>query len=190
MVDRGLRDSIDFLEKIGLKHEMPDYLSRGCKQHTTEDASHSRCVTKVRWVVESANGRIKTWKALDQVVPNTQIKWIGDYVKIVCAIINAFRPPLTSNSNDDIALANKMKTLSSRSNDLQERIEKESLSSKRAIWSEMSPECIQSFPRLTKNDLRALTLGVYQIKQAKAYTVEHMSADGSYRISILRKTLD
>ena len=67
-------------------------------------------VTKVRWVVESANGRIKTCIALDQVVPNTQIKWIGDYVKIVCAIINAFRPPLTSNSNDDIALANKMKT--------------------------------------------------------------------------------
>ena len=35
-----LRDSIDFLEKIGLKHEMPDYLSRGCKQHTTEEANH------------------------------------------------------------------------------------------------------------------------------------------------------
>ena len=34
-----LRDSIDFLEKIGLKHEMLDYLSRGCKQYTT----HSRC---------------------------------------------------------------------------------------------------------------------------------------------------
>ena len=52
MVDRGFRDSIDFLEKIGLKHEMPDYLSRGCKQHTTEEANHSRFVTKVRWVVE------------------------------------------------------------------------------------------------------------------------------------------
>ena len=40
VVDRGFRDSIAFLEKIGLKHEMPDYLSRGCKQHTTEEANH------------------------------------------------------------------------------------------------------------------------------------------------------
>ena len=27
---------------------------------------------------------LKLKKALDQVVPSTQIKWIGDYVKIVC----------------------------------------------------------------------------------------------------------
>ena len=39
----------------------------------------------------------------------------------------------------------------------------------------MFPEYIQSFPRLTENDLRALTLGVY-------HSVEHMSSDGSYRI--------
>ena len=51
------------------------------------------------------------------------------------------------------------------------------LKSKRAIWSEMFPENIQSFSRLTVNDLRALTLGVY-------HTIEHMSADGSYWISI------
>ena len=90
-----------------------------------------------------------------------------------CAIANFFWSPLTSNSNDDRALANEMKTSPSRSNELQERVVKESLSSKRAIWSEMFPEYIQSFPRLTENDLRGLTLGVY-------HTVEHMSADGSY----------
>ena len=106
VVDRGYRDSIDSLEKFGLKHKMPDYLSSRCKQHTTEEANHSWCVIKVRWVVESANGR-----RLDQAVLNTHIKWIGDYVKTDRAIINAFRPPLTSNSNDDIALANVLKTL-------------------------------------------------------------------------------
>ena len=48
-------------------------------------------------------------------------------------------------------------------------------------------KCLQnvfSFPCLNENDLRALTLGVYQMKQAKALTVEQKSADGSYRISI------
>ena len=68
-----------------------------------------------------------------------------------------FPTPVTSNSNDDIAIVNKLKTLPSRSYELRERIEKESLSSKRAIWSEMSPKCIQSIPRFTENDLRALT---------------------------------
>ena len=63
-----------------------------------------------------------------------------------------------------------MKTSPSMSKELQERVEKGSLSSKRAIWSEMFPEYIQSFPRLTENDLRALTLGVY-------HSVEHMSSD-------------
>ena len=55
-----------------------------------------------------------------------------------------------------------MKTLSSRSKEVQERVEKESLSSEQVIWS---PECIQSFPRLTESNLRALTLGVCQIKR-------------------------
>ena len=92
-----------------------------------------------------------------------------------CAIANVFRSPLNPNSNDDRALADEMKTSSSRSNELQE---KESLSSERAIWCEIFPE--RSFPRLTENDLRGLTLGVY-------HSVEHMSSDGSYRISIQKE---
>ena len=94
-----------------------------------------------------------------------------------CAIANVFRSPLNPNSNDDRALADEMKTSSSTSNELQE---KESLSSERAIWSEIFPEYIQSFPRLTENDLIGLTLGVY-------HSVEHMSSDGSYRISIQKE---
>ncbi|XP_062580526.1 uncharacterized protein LOC134242456 [Saccostrea cucullata] len=184
VVDRGFRDSIGFLDSLGINSEMPDYLSRGSKQHTTEEANHSRCVTKVRWVVESANGRIKKWKALDQVFPNCQIKWIGDSVRIVCAIVNAFRPPLVCEENNDIALANTMKVLSRTSNELQKRVEKEKLASRRVVWTEMSQDCLQNFPRLTEIDLRTLTLGVYQITQAKSYTQEHLSPDGTYSISI------
>ena len=55
VVDRWLRDSIyRLLEKVGLKM----CLSHGCKQHTTEETNHSRCIIKVRLVVESTNGRI------------------------------------------------------------------------------------------------------------------------------------
>ena len=101
---------------------MPDFLPKGQKQHTTEEANHSKFATKVRWVVESANGRIKRWKALDQVMPNSQIKWIGDYVRIACAICNKFRPPLVKESPDVPIIEMKMSFLSKRSNILQKRI--------------------------------------------------------------------
>jgi hypothetical protein len=58
------------------------------KQYTTEVANKSRLITKVRWVVERANGRINQWIFLDKVVPNRLVKYIGDFVKIVCAILN------------------------------------------------------------------------------------------------------
>jgi hypothetical protein len=54
----------------------------GKKQHTTEEANKSRLITKVRWVVESANGRIKQWTFLDKGVPNKLVKYIGDFVKL------------------------------------------------------------------------------------------------------------
>ena len=50
---------------------------------------------KVRWVVESANSRIKRWKFLDKVLPTNQVPYVGDFVRIVCAISNKFLPALS-----------------------------------------------------------------------------------------------
>lgn len=90
IVDRGFRDAVDYLEENGFRMEMPSYLERGSKQHDTEDANHSRLITKVRWVVESANGPMKQWKLLDHVVPNNLVPRIGDFTRIVCALYNKF----------------------------------------------------------------------------------------------------
>ena len=56
VADRGFRDLIDLLQSIGFRTEMPEYLSKGQKQHSREEAYHFRLVTKTRWFVESANG--------------------------------------------------------------------------------------------------------------------------------------
>ena len=40
------------------------------------------------------------------------------------------------------------------------------------------------FPQLSKAELRDLTMGVYQIRQAKSYTKEHQTDDGKYEILI------
>ncbi|XP_033739141.1 uncharacterized protein LOC117326498 [Pecten maximus] len=80
IVDRGFRDSILLLEDLGIKAEMPRFLVKGQKQMSTEDANMSRLVTKVRWVVESSNARIKGWKYLDHTLPTNQVPYIGDYI--------------------------------------------------------------------------------------------------------------
>lgn len=65
IVDRGFRDAVTFMEENGLQVHMPFYLPRGKKQHSTTEANISRMVTKVRWVVESANGKVKQWRLVD-----------------------------------------------------------------------------------------------------------------------------
>nr|XP_022317959.1 uncharacterized protein LOC111121112 isoform X2 [Crassostrea virginica] len=91
IVDRGFRDSLEFLEDLGIKAKMPSFIPRGQAQMSTEEANTSRLVTKVRWVVESANARIKSWKYLASVLPTHQVPYIRDYVCIVCAIANKSR---------------------------------------------------------------------------------------------------
>ena len=61
---------------------MPHFLNKSQKQHTTEEANETRLVTKVRWVVESANGRIKKWKVISNTMPNRQIPYVGDYLRM------------------------------------------------------------------------------------------------------------
>ncbi|XP_052696026.1 uncharacterized protein LOC128174533 [Crassostrea angulata] len=113
VVDRGFRDSVDMLEELGIRAEMPRLMSRGQKQMTTLDANASRLVTKIRWVVEAANARIKRWKYLAHVLPTNQVPFIGDYVRIVCALSNRYCKPLSTGSEDeDMALACKMRKLS------------------------------------------------------------------------------
>lgn len=60
IVDCGFLDSAGVLSELGINMEMPSFLQKGQKQHTTEEANNSRLITKIRWVVESVNARIKT----------------------------------------------------------------------------------------------------------------------------------
>jgi hypothetical protein len=72
VVDRGFRDSFEFLNDLGIKTEMPVFLKRGQKQHTVEESNSSRLVTKILWVVESLNGKLKCWKYLANIIPNKE----------------------------------------------------------------------------------------------------------------------
>ncbi|GFU54550.1 DDE Tnp4 domain-containing protein [Trichonephila clavipes] len=77
-------------------------------QLSTEDANEKLLVTSIRWVVEAVNGQLQNWRALNNIIPNVLIPYIGDYVKIVCAILNAFRPAKLNNIEDDNVVAQRM----------------------------------------------------------------------------------
>lgn len=184
IVDRGFRDAVDFLEE-GFNVKMPFYLKKGSKQHSTEEANLSRLITIVRWMVKSANGRITQWKLLGKTVPNTLVPAVGDFVRIVCALCNAFRDPLTPVNDQNSPLIEKMLQKSQQPNKLLTFLQENNLIHKRTLYKELQeddPE-IDNFPKLSIESLRDITLGVYQVKQAPSYSKEHM-CNGSYNILI------
>lgn len=79
-----------------------------------------------------------------------------------------------------------MLRLIQKPNSLQKKVEKEGWSRKTVIWRTIDAEAIPDFPRLTFEELTELTLGCYQIKQARSYTEEHLKDDGSYELFLYR----
>ncbi|CAC5393858.1 unnamed protein product [Mytilus coruscus] len=167
IVDRGFRDSIDLLEKLGIQTEMPSFLKKCQSQFTTEESNTSRLITKIRWVVESANGRIKIWVFFNHVMPNSQKPYIGEYLRIVCSICNKYFKPLSSGDpQEDQLLGCKMIYLS-----------------KSSSWCKIDAASVD-FPSITEEDHRNLTLGVYQIKLAKSYVAEHVTENNNFEVLV------
>uniref|UniRef100_A0A8W8LM21 DDE Tnp4 domain-containing protein n=1 Tax=Magallana gigas TaxID=29159 RepID=A0A8W8LM21_MAGGI len=100
---------------------------------------------KIRWVVESANARIKRWKFFDRVLPSSQVPFISDFLKIVCGISNKYFPPLSTGcTEEDSLVAAKMQYLSRQINQLKEEVEERKLDTRSAIWKH--PDELQDFP--------------------------------------------
>lgn len=53
-------------------------------------------LVQVRWVVESAKARIKSWMHLANVLSTNHAPDIKDYVCIICALANKYPPPLAT----------------------------------------------------------------------------------------------
>lgn len=164
VVDRGFRDALDYLHKFKYQTFMPAFLAKNAKQFSTQTANETRFVTKIRWIIESANGRIKQWRIFDRVLPNSLLKTVGDLVAIVCALQNAFGSPFIKSTLKDQKLAEKMLQLRDEANELgnfvsrlKDKIEKP------LQWKELNAaDTVPDFPKLTFDELNDLTLGKSQ----------------------------
>lgn len=176
VVDDGFRDSVNFLKRYGLQVEMPYHLSKGSSQHSTEEANVSCLVTKLHWVIErvnTGNSQIKSYQTILQVQQVT--------VRIVCSLCNQFRPPLVTIPKKKVLprRCQKCQNFKLLSNLIVE--ENNLLRRKKNII-----ENINDCPKLSLNNLRQLTLGVYQLKQAPYYTGEHMADNRLYFLFICK----
>lgn len=96
IVDRGYRDSLQYLQDLGIRHRMPPFLLPNQRQLTTEDANEARLITKTRWIVEARNGHIKSkFKFFRNQIPMQHVPNVGHFFRICCAIINAYSPTIT-----------------------------------------------------------------------------------------------
>jgi len=118
VVDRGFRDSISVMQALGLDALMPPFLD-GKRQFSSEEANQSRCITKVRWVVEAANRRIKQFKYFANTIQNSSLGYLESDLSIVCALINRFQPPIATSKPEDAEVGEKMMRLLNQKNQIQ-----------------------------------------------------------------------
>ena len=82
----------------------------------------------------------------------------------------------------------KISSLIDETNALQEYVKEiKDDNEKKPMWTGLdASEAVKDFPRLSLDDLMELTLVIYQVKQTKAYTIEHIDPDGTYEIKVTK----
>lgn len=177
VLDRGYRDSQEFLRGIGIQVEMPAHLGRR-SQLTTAEANSSRLITKCRWIVQSRNGHIKMiFKIFRDQIPNVNIPHLKDFLSIACAIINKYH--LTINMQDATEdLAREMLLKSRQANVIQQRVEADGLLRRHGAWEPLDENQIPHFPILNIDDLRNLTFGVFQLRLSPSY-IQYNTIEGN-----------
>jgi hypothetical protein len=118
VVDRGFRDAVGVMQSLGLDVAMPPFLD-GRRQFSTEESNQSRCITKVRWIVEAVNRRIKEFKYFANTVRNSSLMYLEADLAIACALINRYRPPIATSKPEDVGIGQEIQSLIRKKNKIQ-----------------------------------------------------------------------
>ncbi|CAF1555974.1 unnamed protein product, partial [Adineta ricciae] len=119
ILDRGFRDSLGVLKSLGIDVAMPSFFGPKQNQSDVQDANNSRFVTILRWVVESVNARIKRFKSFNQVIPNSLLPYVQDFIYIVAALLNCFHVSMVTQSPNYDETIRGMNSLRTQNNTLQ-----------------------------------------------------------------------
>lgn len=189
VVDRGFRDALPSLHQEGIETLMPALMDKSKKQFDDTEANHTRKVTLTRWVVEAVNGRLKNkFKFFDMVIPCHYFNRDCDtkltrFVKIACALMNAFCPPIFKDREEHEELLEDIQRRENLNNSLKEELFADQTSFIRGTkkWSKLVSRDIE-FPELSLPELRKITLGRFQVHNAPGYADEHLRLDRNFII--------
>jgi hypothetical protein len=191
--DRGYRDAVDSATAHNIKSFMPALLQKKNKNHvgekafTCQDANDSRKVTMSRWVVESANGRLKNVFIFFKhtIEGGYGPMKIMRLVRIACAIFNKFFPIINPNKEFQDLVADRVEQHANDVNLLKLELEsKKLIRMNEKKWTKSTAAAIPDFPSLTWDELKIFTLGSYQLKVAERYIQEHMSSNQEFGIML------
>ena len=136
------------MQSLGLDVVMPPFLDNR-RQFTTQESNESRCITKIRWIVEAVNRRIKEFKYFANTVQNSSLMYLQDDLSITCALINCYRPSIATSISQDADVGREMRSVITKKN----RIERVKLQ----LTSPMKHRCI-SFPAAERQQSDETTL--------------------------------
>ena len=89
LVDRGFNSIYQNPSQLDIV--CPLFLN-GNKQFSETESNYNRAITAFRWVVETANRRLREWKAVGEIIPNIRIKIMTTMFKVCAALENIFSP--------------------------------------------------------------------------------------------------
>lgn len=186
ILDRGFRDVIEIIESSGVETVSPPFLKKDQKQFTAAEANASRRVTKLRWVVGSINSRLKLrFRFFQETIPVSYFKKLDKFLQVAVSIINAFSPPLFTETEFHEKIAEIINNHTSTTNKLQKKVERLGLHRKSQVsWMDADEDSSLDFPDLTMEDLKLLTLGEFQLEQGKMYNKGHIQEAMGYNFQV------
>lgn len=189
LLDRGFRDCVKFLEKKNFIVKMPAFIKKKSnKQLTTMQDNTSRLVTKMRFAIECANGRMKSkWRLFCKIIPSILTKHLMSDYQIGAAMLNAFGKPIICDQDDYANISQRMINCVHRKNELRSVIRSKSFRRTERLHFKSVDGSQLEFPKLNEQEIKNFALGVYAVKQAISYTAQHMK-DGKFPIKRLPDT--
>lgn len=194
LLDRGFRDSLRTLRQAQINGMMPSFISSGNTQLTWKEANQSRRVTRCRYAIEKVNGYMKTrFKLFNNTQYNTTLPHLDTDFRNAAAIYNTYYYTGYNDekTNEDEMLANLLIERLNQPNDLARLVKSELRCSnnrnKAIIFAPTNRQSLQ-FPILSETDLQLISLGKYQIDQARKYLFDNENGDFDLNLHIANTT--
>ena len=178
MVDRGLRDSVSFMQTLSLDVSMPPFLDSK-RQFSVKEANQSRCITEVWWIVEAANHRIKDLRYSANTIQNSSLCYLPKDSSVAGALISRYQRSIATSEVDDTKISQQtLRRL---------RQEKIPLVNNQAAMGEW----LHCSARIHKVLCSNLSIIIHRMTLDKSLTAKLSQMTHSYRANILSvSTLD